>query len=431
MNSTPDSPEKPKNTDDSEQVYEDEDLELANESSEDAPVLLEGEAEDVTEDLLEMEDFPEVEAESEEISESFPPSEPEPAPRKGGFFPMLFGGLVAGAIGFGAAVLLLPQLIGQSDEITRAVEGVEGNAAGLAELTSRVEEIGASIPEMPDTSGLEASIAALETSVGQISDGVSGIGQDIAANRTSVEGGLSDLTTQLAELRDRVAALEVESGNANSAQADEAAAQLSAFQADLEGLVAEAENRIVAAEEKAQAILAEAEAAAAAKEADAARQAELAEQRAALAELKTALDAGASYTDIVKLLGDVPPELTQHAETGVPTLTALQQNFAPAARSALATAQAVPENASTGERLTAFLRRQTNARSLAPKEGNDTDAVLSRAEAYLSEGKLSETLSEVSALPEDARNAMAGWLADAETRQSAMQAVDALSSKLN
>ena len=393
--------------------------------------MLDGEAEDVTEDLLEMEDFPEVAPESEEISESFPPPQNDPTPSRGGFFPMLFGGLVAGAIGFGAAFLLLPQLTGQSEQVSRALDGVDNNTAGLAQLTAKVDELGGSIPEMPDTSALEAGIAGLETSVDQISGEVSSLGQDIAANRTSVESGLSDLTAQLAELRDRLAALEVESGNANSAQADEAAAQLSAFQSDLESLVAEAEVRIVAAEEKAQAILAEAQAAAATKEAEALRQAELAEQRAALAELKTALDAGASFADIVTNLDGVPPELAQHAETGVPTLTALQQEFAPAARSALATAQTVPEGASTSERLTAFLRRQTNARSLAPKEGNDADAVLSRAEAYLSEGKLGETLTEVSALPEEARNAMAGWLADAETRQSAMQAVDSLSAKLN
>jgi hypothetical protein len=112
-------------------------------------------------------------------------------------------------------------------------------------------------------------------------------------------------------------------------------------------------------------------------------------------------------------------------------MVALQQGFAGAARSALATSQTVAEDASTGERFSAFLKRQTNARSLEPKDGDDADAVLSRAEALLSEGNLTETLSEVSVLPDAAKEAMSGWLTDAQNRQAALQAVDALSAKLN
>lgn len=433
MTSTQESPEKPEKPDDSEHITEDETLEIENESSGDVSVLLEGEAEDVTEELLELEDFPEVSDDSEANTETFPPAEatPQPEPQSSSAWPLVFGGLVAGAIGFGAAYFLNSQPSGLSEDIARAVEGVEGNAAGLADLTATVDALGGSIPEAPDLSDLEGGIAALNSSVADIASQLTGVNETIAGVEANAAEGLSDLTSQLAELKERIAALELESGNAASAQGDAAAAQLSAFQSDLEGLVSEAEAKIVAAEEKAQAILAEAQAAAEATEAEAVREAKLAERRAALAELKTAVDGGAAYSDIVAGLDNVPPELIEHADSGVPTMVALQQTFAPAARSALATAQTVPEDASTGERFAAFLRRQTNARSLTPQDGNDTDAVLSRAEAYLSEGKLSETLSEVSALPEDAQAAMSGWLADAQTRQAALQAVDALSANLN
>ena len=115
----------------------------------------------------------------------------------------------------------------------------------------------------------------------------------------------------------------------------------------------------------------------------------------------------------------------------MPALTILQQEFPNAARAAVGTVQTVPQDASAGEKLTAFLRRQTNARSLVPQEGDGADAVLSRAEAALAGGDLNVALSELTNLPEDARSAMSGWLADAETRQSALDFVNALSAEMN
>jgi hypothetical protein len=72
------------------------------------------------------------------------------------------------------------------------------------------------------------------------------------------------------------------------------------------------------------------------------------------------------------------------------------------------------------------LKRQTNARSLAPKEGDDVDAVLSRAEAKLLEGDLEAAVSELSALPEEASAVMAPWMAQATTRMDALSALSEL-----
>lgn len=443
MTSTPDSSEKPDKQEEIEDIIDDEILDEVNESLPDEPVLLEGEAVDVTDDLTESDfDLPEEDA-SETISESFPPA--EPAPKKASIWPMLFGGLVAGALGFFAALSLIPGLSGRSDDVAQLTESIEGNATGLEGLSAEIATLRSEIPKMPeipDTSGLEAQIAEVQTSVQDVAGTVSTLTETVSQSSVQASADLSALTEELSSLRERVAALEIDDGNSNAAQADKAAEQLSVFQADLENLVAEAEERIVAAEEKAQAVQAEAaaaaqavqvEAAAAAEatEAEAARRAEIAVMQATLAELKVAVDAGAPFNELVAGFEDVPPELATHAETGVPTMVALQQGFAGAARSALATSQTVAEDASTGERFSAFLKRQTNARSLEPKDGDDADAVLSRAEALLSEGNLTETLSEVSVLPDAAKEAMSGWLTDAQNRQAALQAVDALSAKLN
>ena len=71
------------------------------------------------------------------------------------------------------------------------------------------------------------------------------------------------------------------------------------------------------------------------------------------------------------------------------------------------------------------------ARSLTPKDGNDPDAILSRAEAAIGSGDLNMALSELANLPEPARDAMTDWLGDAQIRLSVLEAVDSLSAKTN
>jgi hypothetical protein len=164
--------------------------------------------------------------------------------------------------------------------------------------------------------------------------------------------------------------------------------------------------------------------------------AEAAATRAALAELSAALDAGAPFAgpleDIAtRTEGPVPDILAEHAADGIPALTALQEQFPEAARSALAVStRAAAESGEVGP-LTAFLRNQLGARSLEPREGNDPDAILSRAEAALRQGDLATALTELSALPETGQAEMAGWASLAETRRAALAAAEDLAAALN
>ena len=91
--------------------------------------------------------------------------------------------------------------------------------------------------------------------------------------------------------------------------------------------------------------------------------------------------------------------------------------------------EAQPESEVAG--LTGLLKRQLGARSVTPREGEDTDAILSRAEAALRAGDLGTALSEMEALPDVAKDAMDGWLQSAAARKSAQDAADALSTSLN
>ena len=83
------------------------------------------------------------------------------------------------------------------------------------------------------------------------------------------------------------------------------------------------------------------------------------------------------------------------------------------------------------QRLAAFVRRQTNARSLSPQEGDDADAVLSRAEAALRDGDLGAALAELEALPDAAKPALSDWISAAEERRDAVSAVESLTNTVN
>ncbi len=129
---------------------------------------------------------------------------------------------------------------------------------------------------------------------------------------------------------------------------------------------------------------------------------------------------GAGFEAELAALDD--PALTQalapHA-AGVPTLATLQAEFPTAARAVLDAARAeTADQAGWGARLLDFLAAQTNARSVTPRPGDDPDAILSRAEFALRDGRLAEALAELQALPAPLQAPLAGWTAQAEARRT-------------
>jgi hypothetical protein len=192
--------------------------------------------------------------------------------------------------------------------------------------------------------------------------------------------------------------------------------QMAAFRAELDSAVGSARAEIEAAQDRAAEI-----------EAQAAAAAEKAAAEAAVSQLAAALDSGSPYESLlapVSALGaEIPQALSEPAATGVPTMTALQMAFPDAARAALDGAIDVDAADTATDRVLAFLRTQTNARSLTPREGDDPDAILSRAEAALRAGDLEAALGELGGLPEGGQAAMAEWIAQARTRQTALAAL--------
>ena len=146
------------------------------------------------------------------------------------------------------------------------------------------------------------------------------------------------------------------------------------------------------------------------------------------------METGALFATAVAALTDagtqVPDPLATAAATGLPTLASLQTSFPDAARLALDESLRAGMGEGTMDRLGVFLRSQTGARSLVPREGSDPDAILSRAEAALRAGDLPTTLTEIATLSEAGQAALATWTAAAQARAAAMAALVTLAAAL-
>ena len=314
-----------------------------------------------------------------------------PSAGKGGLLALFLGGIAAGLIGFGVARYVVPQsppVISNSAEISELRESIADQEKNFAAIEARLDAL---------DSGFE-NLGSPDAQFDEILGQIAGLGSRIDA-----------LDVGLADLADRPPAILSPDGSVAME------AQLKAFRDELDTVTAKARAEIEAAQERSAEI-----------EAESARKAENAARRAALAQVQSALSSGEPYAAALVDLPSAPDALAGPAENGVPTLSALQTDFADVARSALAASMTVPETANIGDRMTAFLRRQTNARSLTPKEGDDTDAILSRAEAAVMSGDLDTALAEVSGLPDTAQDAVSGWAERAQIRSDAVAAVDAL-----
>jgi hypothetical protein len=335
-----------------------------------------------------------VEVEPQPVAEPTPSVAPEPA--KASPFPLVVGGVVAGAIGFFAAYLTGSMNQGP-DTPPIDVSGIE---ASIAHQGSRIEELAAQIPEpqnVPDVSALEESVA-------DMSNAIAGLRND-----------MSDLQDRVATLAEAPPAAET-SGNVAPEVLD-----------DLEAL----QTALAAQEAEIAAMQAETEAARQAAQFAAADTL----KRAAMTRINTALDTGTPFADALlelQQLGVTTPEtLSQFQTAGVTSLSALQETFPEAARAALTASRSEASEAGETGGFTGFLRSQLGARSLTPQEGSGTDAVLSRAEAALRDGRVADALAEIETLPEAARPAMSQWASTAKQRADALAAAQDLSDSLN
>jgi hypothetical protein len=354
-------------------------------------------------------------AKAEPVFETEPkPTEPQviretTVERKGGFFPMLLGGVVAAGLGYGVAAYLSQELwpfetAAEStfeDDVRGQLSELDGT---LSDLGSRVQSLEEAVPTAVDLSPIEDQIAVVESSMSDVSTGLDEFG-----------GRIDDLSG-------RVDALERQP--MEQAVSPEA---IAAYERALAELRTEVEaQRAEVAQMAQEAVTAEQ---------NAEEQATLAAARTAMAEITSAMESGEGYADAVSVLSsngvDVPPALADNANNGVPTLGSLIESFPEASRAALSEARSTAMDGTDGVgRVASFFADQLGARSVAPRDGDNPDAILSRAEALVRSGDIAAALDELAGLPDVAQAALTDWQARAETRLEAKTAADDLVQRL-
>ncbi|MEW9920489.1 hypothetical protein AB2B41_12815 [Marimonas sp. MJW-29] len=317
---------------------------------------------------------------------SAPPAATRRQPQRSVFWPLFLGGILAGAVGFAASEMNVFNTRVETAEISEMIAAQGDRIAAL----ESAEPAAPQTVEMPNLSGIDANLAALSESV-------------------------SGIEMRLTELEARPSV----PGDASTGPAQDYSAELAALQSSIEAQRAEIERLIANAQSVEEAT------------ANAARQAAL---QSALTNITAALNTGSGYAPALDDLsangvGQVPDALAAPANDGVPTLLRLQTEFPDNARAALAAARAAGADGET-DGIGTFLRRQLGARSVQPREGSDPDAVLSRAEAAVRDGRIADALAEIETLPAEAQAAMESWLADARARADAEAAVQDLSQRL-
>ncbi|MGC1505522.1 MAG: hypothetical protein WA782_15430 [Sulfitobacter sp.] len=324
-------------------------------------------------------------AEKKPAAKEVKPSAPAPAqtlPEKSSvFLPLVFGGVVAAGLGFVAAEMSVFSTRVDTDGITRTLNT-------QAERIASLESAETPPVELPDLQGVQNSIAALSDSV-------------------------SALEARLAEIENRPAPT-AEAGGPSPEYAED----LAALQASVE----EQKTEISRLLENALSV-----------EEATANAARAAKAQGALTMIIAALNSGAGYETALQDLTasgvqDIPAALSENSD-GVAPILRLQTGFPDTARAALSAARA-GGGGQTETGVAAFLKRQLSARSVAPREGTDPDAVLSRAEAAVRDGRVADALTEIETLPAPVQEAMADWLASARARAATEAAVQDLSQRL-
>ncbi len=320
------------------------------------------------------------------------------------FLPMALGGVAAGAIGFAAAFFGLAQkpdteAAALSQQIQRIETSVGEQSETMSALTQKVDDLGA-----PDMSLVEGRLDDVQASVA-----------DLLTRLESTEATLNGIDTRLTTLEKRpvTEGASQEAVAAYERELEAAAADIARQRQELETLIANAIDTEDAAEEASKAAI----------------------RRASISRVLSALESGAPFegalADLQDAGAEVPEALTAIAATGATPVTDLQQSFPDAARAALAIARSTDGASDESGGFTSFLRTQLGARSLEPREGNDPDAILSRAEAATQEGRLSDALSEIDTLPDNAKAEFSAWSEQATERLNALRAAQDLNETLN
>ncbi|MBK4214695.1 hypothetical protein JJJ17_02005 [Paracoccus caeni] len=332
-----------------------------------------------------------------------------PAPvtvKKTGFWPVLLGGVCAAAIGAAATIWALPHLPASwlpeqpaAPETTVDTAAIEAGAVAAAEaaMDQRIAALRAELEAAPAVEGDDG--AALAELRQQLQDQAARI-EELAIAPAASGGVPDDTEARIEALTQQAAALEQQI----QSSAQQVQTQISEAQAEAQRLQEAAEGST-----------------------------RRAEAVAAIASLQSALDQGVTAEDAQQTLEGAGIETPEALSREIASLDSLKTTFGDAARAALRASLREESASGGGNVLTNFLRAQTGARSVEPREGDDADAILSRANAEVEAGRIGAALEQISALSDAAKAApdMAGWIDRATAYRDAQAALSDLSTPSN
>jgi len=114
----------------------------------------------------------------------------------------------------------------------------------------------------------------------------------------------------------------------------------------------------------------------------------------------------------------------------VASLKLLQNQFSAAARTALKKIRNEQVTSENEGAVWSFVKAQLGFRSLTPQEGVSADAVLSRAQAAVSDGDIGAALIEIKTLTDVGQSALKDWSLAAESRIRVLEELAKISDNL-
>jgi len=344
------------------------------------------------------------------------------------FIGFVAGGVVAAVFGYGLAEYMTPPP--PPDRGAEIATLRQETAARLDALDKRLTAL--------EARSNDTALARLRVALASLRKALDRQSADLGDRIDRAEKRLDTLSEGLTSLRDSVVSRATTAGNAGveifdrlQARIDDLGKQLQDEVAAREELAGQIDkvsrainNRLAAAQQKVTALSQAAQ--------EAARSAELTKMRE---RLRAAIDTGRAYGELLGAIArdaaiSIPAALENGAKTGVPTMAQLRQDFPPAARRALKASIEAQAQGNRWERFQAWLKAQVGARSLAPRQGDDPDAILSRAEAALRAGQLKKAVDLVQTLPPAGVAEMGDWLDAAKRRLAVQTALETFESAL-
>ena len=320
--------------------------------------------------------------------------------------PFLASGLLAGVIGFVAA--LLPGHLNPNDPIAPVLVAQNQLLEQIQAQTAQIEAIQAQ-PKPVDLSG----------EVATLSDLASALRADLSTLELAQMAQGQTLSQRISTLEKRPLAEGV-SPLAIAAYERE----LAQLRADIGQVTSEAASKIEATKAAAEAL-----------ESNAVNLSRKGTVTTALNAIRVAVEAGASYDAALADLAaatdlELPTSLAENASNGVTSLNVLQNQFLPVARAALKLVRQEQGPAEGENGMLAFFKAQLGVRSLSAKEGTSADAVLSRAQAAVGVGNFEVALSEIATLSDAGQVSLREWSLAAALRLEVLVALQEFSSAL-